>query len=291
MIREFRLSPAGSGLGVSCDANGAFVGSVPLLKCEGETGCHNWAPRAIDELSEELGSEWSLPVDMSSKAGGLKAISRALNDGDIARAQIAAVLLGIPDAPNLAKSNRPRDELIKFIRNLFQSNLIKADWDSDEHPRWPAGSSDSQGGRFAPKGGDSTGPAATAGGTDYMGQPPKNQTSDNSLLPVAANSRDDISRNPPGRKSEEECMRQYDSDLYVCGSLRDKRDYVSCKRSAGDRLGACLAGKRLPPLTLPEPDYDFHALPSNPSRNHWPSKPPAWLPLLFLPWALPAFGL
>jgi hypothetical protein len=30
--------------------------------------------------------------------------------------------------------------------------LIKADWDPDEYPRWPAGSADSVGGQFAPKG-------------------------------------------------------------------------------------------------------------------------------------------
>jgi hypothetical protein len=32
--------------------------------------------------------------------------------------------------------------------------LLKADWDADEHPRWPAGTPDSQGGQFAPKGDD-----------------------------------------------------------------------------------------------------------------------------------------
>ena len=46
----------------------------------------------------------------------------------------------------------PRSHLIEFVRELFRCGLIKADWDPNEHPRWPAGAPDSQGGQFAPKG-------------------------------------------------------------------------------------------------------------------------------------------
>jgi hypothetical protein len=42
-----------------------------------------------------------------------------------------------------------RDDFVEFVRVLDASGLIKADWDSDEHPRWPAGAPDSQGGQFA----------------------------------------------------------------------------------------------------------------------------------------------
>ncbi|MGB8365697.1 MAG: hypothetical protein WCE20_14395, partial [Rhizomicrobium sp.] len=52
----------------------------------------------------------------------------------------------------LAKNKPSRSELIKFIPGLHWSDLIK--WAPAEHPRWPAGTSDSQGGRFAPKGQD-----------------------------------------------------------------------------------------------------------------------------------------
>lgn len=144
MIREFRLSPAGAKRGVSCDANGAFVGAIPLLERSNEDGQELWNPRDYTQLSKQIGSDFGLPVDMSSKIGGLKAICNALNDGDIARAQVAAVLLAIPDAPPLVKSARSRNDIIKFIRDLDWSGMIKADWDADEHPRWPAGASDSQ---------------------------------------------------------------------------------------------------------------------------------------------------
>ena len=150
-IREFRLAPPGSGRGVSCDAKGAFVAATPLLKRNGED---RWEPRDCAELSKQIGADFGLPIDMSAKMGGIKAISHALNEGDIARAQIAAVLLAIPDAPPLVKGTRSRNDVIKFVRDLDWSGLIKANWDSDEHPRWPSGAPDSQGGQFAPKGND-----------------------------------------------------------------------------------------------------------------------------------------
>lgn len=152
MIREFRLSPPRSGRGVSCDTSGAYVGSVPLLKRSNMHGKDRWEPRNCEQLSKQLGSEFGLPIDLSMKAGGLKAICNALNEGDVARAQIATVLLGIPDPPPSTKRPHPPGEMIKFIRDLNWSGLIKADWDPDEHPRWPAGAPDGQGGEFAPKG-------------------------------------------------------------------------------------------------------------------------------------------
>jgi len=149
LIREFRLSPPGRG-GVSCDANGAFVGCVSLLQRSHTHGDQRWEPRDCEQLSHEIGSEFGLPIDLSKKAGGLKAICNALNEGDVARAQIATVLLGIPEPPHLTKRVRSESEMITFIRDLHWSGLIKRDWDPDFHPRWPAGAPESQGGEFAP---------------------------------------------------------------------------------------------------------------------------------------------
>ena len=152
MPREFHLSPPGTGRGISCDAEGAFIGAIPVLKRLQESGKVKWQPRDCDELSDEIGEHYGLPIDMSSKTGGLKAIANALNAGNLARAQIATVLLAIPDPLPLSKSARSRDAMIKLIRDLHWSGLIKEDWNADDHPRWPAGSADSTGGQFAPKG-------------------------------------------------------------------------------------------------------------------------------------------
>jgi hypothetical protein len=156
MLHEFHLSPPGTGRGMSCDANGAFIGDIPLLKRLIVDGKERWEARECSELSKEIGGRFGLPIDMASKMGGVRAISNALNEGDVARAQIATVLLGIPDPPALSKGVDNRADLIKFIDDLHWSGLLKADWDPDEHPRWPAGAPNSQGGQFAPKSGDTS---------------------------------------------------------------------------------------------------------------------------------------
>jgi hypothetical protein len=161
LIREFRLSPQRKS-GVSCDADGAFVGAIPILDRLEKNGKDEWQPRDCDALSDEIGERYGFPIDMSLKTGGLKAIANALNEGNVTRAQIATVLLGIPDPPPISKRAHSRDQMIKLIRDLHWSGLIKADWDPSEHPRWPAFSPDSMGGDFAPKGEDSIDPSADA---------------------------------------------------------------------------------------------------------------------------------
>ncbi len=100
----------------------------------------------------DLSTQFGLPVDVSSKLAGLRTIAQALNSEDVARAQVAALLLRIPEAPDLFKSASPQDAAIAFIRELHWSGLLGKLWDPDEHPRWPAGAPDSQGGEFAPLG-------------------------------------------------------------------------------------------------------------------------------------------
>jgi hypothetical protein len=159
LIHEFRLSSRGSG-GVFCDENGAFVGAVPLLVRTRRDGKDEWRPRDCDELSKEMSAQFGLPVDLSSKRGGLDVIARALSEGDLVRAQVATLLLGIPDPPSLSKGAPSRQEVIRLASDLHRSRLLKADWDPDQHPRWPAGAPDAQGGQFAPKDEPAAGPSA-----------------------------------------------------------------------------------------------------------------------------------
>jgi hypothetical protein len=60
--------------------------------------------------------------------------------------------------------------MIKLACDLHASGLLKADWDDDEHSRWPAGAPESQGGRFAPKG-DESAAGQSSGGTAESQQP------------------------------------------------------------------------------------------------------------------------
>jgi hypothetical protein len=151
LLREFRLSPRLDD-GVFCDESGAFVGAIPMLARTRGNGKDEWRPRDCDGLSREMSAQYGLPIDMSSKRGGLAVIAKALNEGDVARAQVATVLLGIPHPPSLSKGAPSPQEMIELAGDLHWSGLLKVDWDPDEHPRWPAGNADGKGGEFAPKG-------------------------------------------------------------------------------------------------------------------------------------------
>jgi hypothetical protein len=132
------------------------VGAVPLLEqVRGTSGLDQWRPRVLSDLNRDLSACYGLPVEFSRKIGDLGAVAQALGRGDLIHAQIATLHLEMPDPPSLKKSSQTPDEIIDLARQLRVSGLLKADWDPAKHPRWPAGSPDSIGGRFAP-GGDAT---------------------------------------------------------------------------------------------------------------------------------------
>jgi hypothetical protein len=148
--RHFSLSPV-SGAGVSCGETGLFVDDVPLLEVnQNQSG--RWQPRPVSDLNRDLGECYGLPIDCNAKIGGLAAIARALNRGDILHAQIVALHLQFPDPPALTKAMQNASEIVDLARQLRASNLLEGDWDSLKHPRWPAGSPGGIGGEFAPRG-------------------------------------------------------------------------------------------------------------------------------------------
>jgi hypothetical protein len=150
--RRFGLSDE-PGSGVSCAENGVFVGAVPLLEqSRGQSVHDRWQPRPVSDLNRDLAERYGLPIEFNPKIGGLEAVSRALNRGDLICARIATLHLQIPDPPPLTKSAQTPGKLIDLARRLQASGLLKADWDPTKHPRWPAGSPDGIGGEFAPAG-------------------------------------------------------------------------------------------------------------------------------------------
>ena len=150
--RHFGLSEARDG-SISCSADGVFVGEVPLLErsCS-RNDLQQWQPRLVDDLNRDLSMRYRLPVDINAKVGGLIAIARALNRGDLFHAQIVALHLQFPGPPALTKTAENAREIVELARQLRASGLLKGDWDPLKHPRWPAGSPDSIGGEFAPRG-------------------------------------------------------------------------------------------------------------------------------------------
>lgn len=130
-MRFFRLNDGG----VQCDEDGLFVGSVPMLLRSPRAGSsETWAVRPTDELDRDLGACYGLPIDVASKRDGLAGVARALERGDMAFAKIAAVLLGFPDPPALAK-DAPTSGSLELAAHLFWSDLLKGGWDPAKHPR------------------------------------------------------------------------------------------------------------------------------------------------------------
>jgi hypothetical protein len=131
-MRTFRLSCGG----VSCDRDGLFVGSVPLL-VRGQNGSEGatWIVRSQSELDSELSACFGLPVDTAAKISGLARVAKALNEDDLAMAAIVALHLQFPDPPAIEKGARSRDDWQVLAAELFWSGLLKGDWDPDKHPR------------------------------------------------------------------------------------------------------------------------------------------------------------
>lgn len=151
---------------MSCGENGLFVGGVALLQRTvlGEPD-GEWSPRPVGDLNRELSRLYKFEIDALSKLGGLVAIARALDRGDIAHAQLAALFLRLPDPPDVSKSTAQSDRAtFELAKSLSASGLLKTGWDPAKHPRWPAGAAGSVGGEFAPagEGGSSAGDQANS---------------------------------------------------------------------------------------------------------------------------------
>jgi SCP1.201-like deaminase len=132
--RAFSLSARGQG-GVSCDADGVYVGDVSLLTCCEASGANkSWAVRPISEVNSQLSALYRLPVDAAGKASAPRLIATALNRGDMAMAAIATVYMQFPDPPPLAKGVESRADIERRATELHHSGLFKF-WDPAKHPR------------------------------------------------------------------------------------------------------------------------------------------------------------
>jgi hypothetical protein len=152
--RYFRLNER-RGDGVFCGKEGLFVGDTPLLEeTLGLGGRVAWQVRSPSQLATELSKSYGVSVDFGAKTSGAAAVARALTNGDLTLARIAALLLQLPDPPLSKAGEAPHDRSNELVGRLQRSRLLKADWDPEKHPRWPAGSADGAGGQFAPADGD-----------------------------------------------------------------------------------------------------------------------------------------
>jgi hypothetical protein len=127
--RYFRLQPGR----IECDAGGLRVGGVALLARDAKG---SWTRRDGGELNRELSKLYGRPLDCERKGGALDAVAAALTNGELARAQIGALLLRLPDPPAPAGVHADGLERRRLVDGLLACGLLKADadWD-DKHPR------------------------------------------------------------------------------------------------------------------------------------------------------------
>ena len=166
-MRTFRLR-AGR---VECDADGLRVGGARLLDLVGASSdFRNWRPLAQPEIDRVLTRAYDAGICADSKRRGLAVVAEALNQGDLARAQIAALLLRLPD-PVLSKLDL--DARKEELAALRESGLLAKDWDEAAHPRtgtppnsgWFAPKDES--GAAEPEGDSQSGGAERSRGEDY----------------------------------------------------------------------------------------------------------------------------
>lgn len=133
-LRAFSLAARRGGEGVWCDADGVFVGGVPLLHSP-RAEQQYWTARPAAEINEELTARYRLPIDIASRAGALALIAAALNRGDLAIAAIATVQMQFPDPPPLGKTGESQDEIVCRAREFGRSGFLKFFWNPAQHPR------------------------------------------------------------------------------------------------------------------------------------------------------------
>jgi hypothetical protein len=127
-IRFFRLSSGG----LECDVGGLRLGDAALLARDARG---IWAARNERDISRDLSRVYGCPVDVRTKMAGVGAVATALQSGDVAKAQITALLLRLPDPLPLSGAALDKTREQRLL-DLFVCDLLKADADWDEqHPR------------------------------------------------------------------------------------------------------------------------------------------------------------
>src|SRR5690348_9040710 len=85
-----------------------------------------------------------------------------------------------PRPSSTAISDQAGSATVDLARALQASGLLKAEWDEEKHPRWPAGSPDSAGGQFAPANAASSNAVSTE--QSGVGEPPPMATAQAGVL-------------------------------------------------------------------------------------------------------------
>ena len=124
-MRHFRLCTQG----VDCDANGLTIGGVAVLE-RTHAPSRPWRSRPKVEIERDLSALYGAPIDIERKVDGLNLVADALTRKDLARAQVATLLLQFPEPSDLVEHPNPA-----LAKELRLSDLLKDDDFEAKHPR------------------------------------------------------------------------------------------------------------------------------------------------------------
>jgi hypothetical protein len=125
-VLKYRLSDEPRDFGLSCTGQGLTLAGVPLLT-RTKAG---FLPRPAWEIDRLLSRSYRTDIDSDRLAAGLGAVARALNDGEMARGMIAAVLLKLPelDWDGAARIARADEALAKAGFDPDESRDSRGRW-------------------------------------------------------------------------------------------------------------------------------------------------------------------
>jgi hypothetical protein len=125
---EYRLAKGA----VECGEHGLSIGGVALLERRQDGG--GFRPRDIAAINDDLSFRYGASIDAGSKAAGLAFIASSLAAGELALAQIGALMLRFPDPP-AAGTNLEQSEGSELSAMLDVAGLLTRVWEDGKYLR------------------------------------------------------------------------------------------------------------------------------------------------------------
>ena len=134
----FKLDQNPNGRGLRCDADGLFFAGEALLERDGE---NQFRPRQPNSIQKLLSATYGVNSDWASRIRSVDVIAKALNNGDMARAMMAAVLMRLPEPDDAIR--------IADADGMLEKAGFNQDEPRGEQGRWTSGD-DIDGGKLIP---------------------------------------------------------------------------------------------------------------------------------------------
>ncbi len=126
----FKLAESpGASRGVYCGREGLYLGPSALI----ERDNNGYRLRTEDQIAALLAAAYDPAPDLAGLLPGLRAVAAHLEAGDLGRAMISAVLLGLAELSDVALARLARTEaLLKYNFNPAEPRDERGRWTADE---------------------------------------------------------------------------------------------------------------------------------------------------------------